>query len=391
MNELSTEQRVTGEWVTQQGSDGPYRAFLPAALPPMPPLLTAEFEDLQAQANQALGGLDHITRFLPDTHFFLYSYIRKEAILSSQIEGTQCSLSDLLLFENSELPGVPISDVAEVSSYVRALQLGMERIRNGLPITLNLIREIHQNLLSGGRGGNRNPGEFRKVQVRIGGTNEANAAFVPPPAQEIVRLMSDLEKFINDVPARTPTLLKAALAHVQFETIHPFHDGNGRMGRLLISLILTKEAVLHEPLLYLSLYFKSNRDRYYELLQRVRTDGDWEQWYAFFLTGVVTVAQSASSTAHRLLTVFEEDRKTIGTQNRIAGSLIRVHDVLKQRVAVSTNDIIERSGVSRPTAIAALEKMIELGMAREITGKKRNAVYVYARYLDILNEGAEPL
>lgn len=392
MTELSTQHpRQTGEWLRLSTGDLPFESFLPFPLPPDPVLDLEKFEDLQARANRALGGLDQISRFLPDKRLFLYSYVRKEALLSSQIEGTQSSLSDLLLFENEEAPGVPVDDVAEVSCYVRALEAGIEKMREGQPITINLLKEIHATLLQGGRGGSRNPGDFRRVQVRIGGTNEANATFVPPPAQHVPELMGDLEKFVNDEPRRTSTLLKAALAHVQFETIHPFLDGNGRLGRLLITLLLVREQAISEPMLYLSLFFKTNREKYYDLLQAVRTKGEWEAWYEFFLTGVYTVAEGAAQTAQRLIELFEADRKKLEQQQRSSGTLIRVHEVLKRKIAISTNDVIAQTGLTRPTAIAAFAKMTELGMVNEVTGKKRNTVFVYPAYLNILSEGAEPL
>ncbi len=385
------KKRITGEYIICTTAEKPFRAFLPYAMPPEPPVQTGDFEDMQANASQALGGLNAITKFLPDKHLFLYSYIRKEALLSSQIEGTQSSISDLLLYENKDVPGVPIDDVQEVSCYVRALEHGIEKIREGFPISLRLIKEMHRELLSSGRGRTKSPGEFRRVQVRIGGTNETNARFVPPPPVELDRLMGELEKFINDVPKRTPTLLKAALAHVQFETIHPFLDGNGRLGRLLISLIFASEKMLEEPLLYLSLYFKTNREQYYDQLQNVRTDGDWEAWYGFFLKGVAEVANGASATAHRLLQMFESDHKLLEARGRDAGSPVRVHDLLKHSVILSASDVVDKIDMSFPTAQKALSVMQNLGIVHEITGQKRYTKYAYTKYLAILNEGAEPL
>ena len=251
-------------------------AFVP---PPLPPTPSVELPRLYRQlenANRALGRLDGVTSILPDTPLFLYMYVRKEALLSSQIEGTQSSLSDLLLFENEEAPGVPIDDVQEVSSYVAAMEHGLERIRAGFPISLRLIRELHDILLSKGRGNSKQPGEFRRTQNWIGGTRPGNALFVPPPPELVMELMSHLESFIHDDKVEIPSLIKAGLVHVQFETIHPFLDGNGRLGRLLITFILCAQGILKEPILYLSLYFKSHRSRYYELLQGVRERGDWE-------------------------------------------------------------------------------------------------------------------
>ncbi len=283
-----------GRMVVVQGGPDGYSAFMPAPLPPQPPLRISETtQTLLDEANQALGRLDGVTLLLPDPGQFLYSYVRKEAVLSSQIEGTQSSLSDLLLFENEAVPGVPLDDVEETANYITAMNHGLRRIESGeLPLSNRLLREVHELLMSGARGGDKAPGEFRRTQNWLGGTRPGNARFVPPPAHEVPDAMSDLEKFLH---GPTPILLKAALAHVQFETIHPFLDGNGRVGRLLITLLLCAEKVLQQPLLYLSLFFKQHRDAYYDHLQRVRTEGAWEEWLDFFLEGVVTVAGSATT------------------------------------------------------------------------------------------------
>ena len=240
------------------------QAFVPAPLPPVPPIqFSSEHYDLLEKANRALGRLDGIAALLPDTAFFIYNYVRKEALLSSQIEGTQSSLSELLLFESDEIPGVPLDDVREVSNYVQAIQYGLKRIReDNFPISSRLLRELHAQLLKSGRGANRAPGEFRTTPVWLGGGRPSRAVFIPPPSEAVPDLMRNLEAFLHDIPERTPTLIKAALAHVQFETIHPFLDGNGRLGRLLITLLLCAEEVLSEPTLYLSLYFKTYRDAY---------------------------------------------------------------------------------------------------------------------------------
>ena len=258
------------------------RAYIPPPLPPRPALdLELLYEKLEA-ANRALGRLDGVTSILPDTPLFLYMYVRKEALLSSQIEGTQSSLSDLLLYESDIAPGVPIDDVLEVSNYVAAMNLGLQRIRERVPNSNRLLREIHGVLLSKGRGSRKDPGEFRRSQNWIGGTRPGNARFVPPPPDKVADCMGDLEKYIHEKSKRLPLLIRAALAHVQFETIHPFLDGNGRLGRLLITLMLQAEGVLREPVLYLSLFLKTHRDTYYDLLQQVRKSGDWEVWLEFF-------------------------------------------------------------------------------------------------------------
>jgi Fic family protein len=335
--------------------------------------------------------LDNITTLLPDPSLFLYFYVRKEALLSSQIEGTQSSFSDLLLYESEEVPGVPLDDVQEVSCYVAALNHGLQLIREGLPPSVRLIRETHQVLLSKGRGSNKLPDQFRSDQNWIGGTRASNALFVPPPHEEIMKCMGDLEKFLNDIPERTPVLLKAALAHVQFETIHPFRDGNGRLGRLLITLLLCAEEALSEHLLYLSLFFKTNRQQYYQLLQQVRMTGDWEAWLTFFLEGVRTTSQQASNTARRILALFEEDRQKIEKIGRAAGSALRVHQFMYRKPMCSIPMAAEALELTRPTIASAMRQFEELQIVREITGKQRDRLYVYRAYLDILNEGTEPL
>jgi Fic family protein len=367
------------------------RAFIPLPLPPDPPLvLDGRFQQLLERAVLALGRLDSLTTLLPDTDLFLYVYVRKEAVLSSQIEGTQSSLSDLLLFELEEMPGVPIEDVVEVSSYVAAMEHGLSRLREGFPLSNRLLREIHGVLLARGRGSEKDPGEFRRSQNWIGGSRPGNAAFVPPPPQVVEDCMSDLERFLHEGDG-VPIVLRAALAHVQFETIHPFLDGNGRVGRLLITLLLCHAGVLREPLLYLSLYLKQNRDEYYQLLDQVRKDGDWEAWLNFFLEGVRQTAESAVSTARRLVALFQDDRGRIQTRGRAAGSALRVHDVLKQRPLVALQEIRRRTGLSFPAVSDAMFLLADLGIARELTGKKRNRVFGYTRYLDILSEGTEAL
>ncbi len=369
-----------------------YKAFIPHPLPPDPPLqLSGEDADLIERANRALGRLDGVTTMLPDTNLFIYLYVRKEALLSSQIEGTQSSFTDLLLYENEEAPGVPIDDVQEVSHYVRAINHGLDRLRGGFPLSLRLLREIHGILLAGTRGSRKAPGEFRRSQNWIGGSRPGNARFVPPPPDEVMPTMGALEKFLHDDPVRTPVLQKAALAHVQFETIHPFLDGNGRLGRLLITLLLCAEDVLAEPVLYLSLYFKTHRDEYYERLQRVRKDGDWEGWVRFFMEGVWQTANQAVDAAREILRLFDEDRRRIGTIGRAAGSALRIHEWLQKQPLTSVPKAAEAPGLSFNTATSALQNLEQLGIVREITGKPRNRLYLYDRYLAILDEGAEPL
>lgn len=380
----------TGKHVVTTVGGESVRAFVPAPLPPSPPLvLEGDLHRSLEVAILALGRLDGVSTLLPDRSLFLYAYVRKEAVLSSQIEGTQSSLSDLLLFELDEARGVPLDDVVEVSNYVAALDLGLARLREGLPLSNRLIREIHGVLLSRGRGSGKEPGEFRRSQNWIGGTRPGNAAFVPPPQTAVPECMSALERFLNADDDGLPVLLRAGLAHVQFESIHPFLDGNGRVGRLLITFLLCHAGVLREPLLYLSLYFKQHRSEYYDLLDRVRRDGDWEAWVEFFLTGVRVTADGAVSTAQRLAEMFRSDRQKVEATGRRAGSGLRVHEALKTRPVLSLPAMRDSTGLSFPAVASAMNLLVELGIARELTGKRRNRLFVYDRYLAILNEGTE--
>ncbi|HVO34614.1 MAG TPA: Fic family protein [Gemmatimonadales bacterium] len=383
-------RRATGRYEITAAGGERVRAFVPAPLPPRPPLaLGGPLQQALERAHLALGRLDALSTLLPDTGLFLYAYVRKEAVLSSLIEGTQSSLSDLLLFELDEVPGVPLDDVVEVSNYVAALDHGLRRLRGGFPLSNRLIREIHGVLLSRGRGSGRAPGEFRRSQNWIGGTHPGNAAFVPPPHSAVPNCMADLERFLHAEDDGVPALLRAALAHVQFETIHPFLDGNGRVGRLLITLLLCHAGVLREPLLYLSLYFKQHRQEYYRLLGDTRTHGDWEAWLAFFCDGVRETAEGAVATSQRLAALFRADRERIVPAGRRAGSMLRVHDALSARPVTSLPDIVRKTGLTAPTAGAAMEALVSLGVAREITGRRRNRVFAYDGYVAILNEGTE--
>jgi Fic family protein len=365
----------------------PCFAFMPNPLPPSP-AVQVDAASLQ-RASVALGKLSGVTSLLPDPHLFIYSYIRKEAVLSSQIEGTQSTLSELLLFENEAAAGVPLDDVQEVSNYVAAMHHGLRRLREGFPLSLRLIREIHAELLAKGRGAEKQPGEFRTSQNWIGGSRPGNALFVPPPPDQLLECLGPLEKFLHD--ETTPSLVRAALAHVQFETIHPFLDGNGRIGRLLITLLLCNEGVLSEPMLYLSLYLKKNRATYYDLLQRVRLTGDWEAWLGFFLDGVAETALQAADTVARLLALFQNDRQRIYALGRAAGSAARVHEFLQKQPLASSARLVKELEVSKPTANAALGVLEKLGVVREVTGGKINRVYAYHEHLRILGEGTEPL
>ena len=367
-----------------------FKAFVPNALPPVPALdLTGEHFDRLERANRALGKLDGLSRFLPDVSLFVYWFVRKEAVLSSQIEGTQSSLSDLLLYEQKEMPGVPLEDVEEVSRYVAAVNHGVKRLREGFPLSLRLLREVHEVLLETGRGSTKQPGEFRRSQNWIGGTRPGNARFVPPPVEHLSNCLSDLEKFLHDQPEKTPTLIKAALSHVQFETIHPFLDGNGRVGRLLITLLLCAENAVSEPTLYLSLYFKRHREIYYELLQKVRTAGAWEEWLLFFLEGVEMAAEEAVRTATQILEIFAEDRIKIESLGRAAGNALRVHTLLQRKPVTSVPAAADDLNLSAPTVRSAIDNLQNIGLVSEATGKKRDRLFVYSRYLDILQEDTD--
>lgn len=367
------------------------RALVPPPLPPQPGLDLARLTPALDVANRAIGSLDGVASVLPGTPLFLYMYVRKEALLSSQIEGTQSSLSDLLLFEAAGAPGAPLDDVIEVSNYVAAMNEGLERLRSGFPVSTRLMREIHARLLADGRGSSQQPGEFRRSQNWLGGTRPGNATFVPPPPDQVPDLMSDLERFIHADTPQLPPLLKAGLVHVQFETIHPFLDGNGRLGRLLITLLLCEARVLRDPTLYLSLFFKAHRSLYYERLQAVRERGAWEEWLEFFLEGVTRTSEQAAATARELLALFEHDRARIEALGRAAASALRVHQRLQENPIMAIPETARHLGVSVPTVTKAIEHLERLGIMREITGKRRGRRYAYSDYLAILNRGTEPL
>jgi Fic family protein len=368
--------------------DETYAVFHPKPLPPSPPLVTEPLQDLADRANQALGRLDGVTLLLPNPDQFLHSYIRKEAVLSAQIEGTQSSLSELLIFEHEDAPGAPRPEVAEPLNYVRALYHGLERLDGGFPLSNRLLREVHAILLDGTRGQNQDPGHFRRTQNWIGGSRPGNARYVPPPPQLVPEAMSDLERFLHGKPTPTPVLIRAALAHAQFETIHPFLDGNGRLGRLLVTLLLSgQERVLSKSLLYLSLYLKRNRDTYYERLQRVRTDGEWEEWVRFFLDGVIDVATSATETTRRLLALVEADRRSIQELGRAAASAARLHDLVTREVVFRIPQAAVRLDSTEVTVGNAARNLERLGIVAETTGRSRNKRFVYREYLRIVEEG----
>ncbi|TKB07797.1 Fic family protein [Desulforhopalus sp. IMCC35007] len=384
------KRELQGRYVTISTVGEKAQAFVPAPLPPRPPIdWTPELRSKFDQALLALGRLDSVSTLLPDTSLFLYMYVRKEAVLSSMIEGTQSSLSDLLLFELDQEPGVPLDDVREVSNYVAALDHGLRLLEEGLPLSLRLFREIHGVLLTKGRGSNQTPGEFRRSQNWIGGTRPGNAAFVPPPAEEVLECMSKLELFLHDQPEPTQVLLKAALAHVQFETIHPFLDGNGRLGRLLIALLLCEQKVLREPMLYLSLYFKTHRQYYYELLNNVRMTGDWEAWLDFFAEAVIVTATQAVETAQQLLDLSNQDRDKISGLGRAAASTLQVHRALMEHPIATSGSLVEKTGITPATVNKALGHLEQLGIVKELTAQKRNRLFSYAGYIEIMSRGTE--
>ncbi|HNT27002.1 MAG TPA: Fic family protein, partial [bacterium] len=346
-------QNIHGEMV---------KAFVPIPLPPVPPVdLSGNRQRALERALVALGRLDSISTLLPDPLLFLYAYVRREALLSAQIEGTQSSLSDLLLFELEETPGVPVDDVREVSNYVAALDHGVARLKADFPLSNRLVREMHALLLHKGRGSEKTPGEFRHSQNWIGGTRPGNAHFVPSPAASIEDCMAAWERFLHD--GTQPALIKAALAHVQFETIHPFLDGNGRLGRLFIALILHHEHLLSQPLLYLSLYFKRQRSEYYRLLDVVRLEGDWEAWIDFFLEGVAQTAGEAVSTAQRLFALHREDTERLQSMKG-SSSALKVYTTMKERPMTTLSEASKRSGLSFPAVAKGMNALMRAGIVR---------------------------
>ena len=380
-------QRI-GTYRSQKAGGEVYKAYIPAPLPPRPPLDLDRLYPFLEKATLALGSLNAMCQSIPNTALFIYMYVRKEALLSSQIEGTQSSFSDLMLFEHQQKTEVSLDDVEEVSHYVEALNYGLKRLKEGFPLSLRLLREIHGVLLSGGRGSGKRPGEFRVSQNWIGGTRPGNALFVPPPPDQLDQCLADFERFLHD--DRLPVLIKVGLLHIQFETIHPFLDGNGRLGRLLISLMMCHNGMLDQPILYLSLYLKENRSVYYSLLQEVRLEGTWETWLEFFLEGVHKSAEQGIKAISLINEGFERDGAKIKTLGRLRFACEKALDFMKKLPQVSTGILSKEISVTPPTARRALETMAELGILEEISGKKRDKVYVYRSYLALLEEGAQP-
>jgi Fic family protein len=367
-----------------------FNSYIPSNLPPEPPIDLSEIYALLDKANTALGRLDGISLVLPDPSLFLYMYVRKEAVLSSQIEGTQSSLSDLLLFENNgQSSNNLFDDVTEVSSYVAAMNYSIERLEK-LPLSLRLIKEAHAKLMNNSRGNNKNPGEFRTSQNWIGGSRPGNALFVPPPAEKLMDCLDNFEKFLHDEKVKMPILIRAAIAHVQFETIHPFLDGNGRIGRLLITLMLCNDGILKQPSLYLSLYFKAHRQEYYNQLQNIRETGDFESWIKFFLTGVEKTSNGAVTTAKNIINLFNQDSNLIETSDKCTPAILAIYKYLQRIPITNTGKIKEECKISLPTIIRNMENLEYLGIVEEVTKKERHKIFVYKKYLEILNDG-EPI
>lgn len=375
-----------GTYISSSTAGEKYKAFVPPALPPEPPLDSQRYGALLEKAGLALGRLNGLVDAIPETKLFLYFNIRKEAVLSSQIEGTQSSLSDLLMFESDEVPGVPVHDVTEVSNYVLALEYAFKRMKEGFPLSLRLMNEMHALLLSRGRGSGKNPGEFRRSQNWIGGTRPGNARFVPPPPEKLMECLAEFEKFLYLDPAPYPPLVKAALAHVQFETIHPYLDGNGRLGRLLVSILLCLDGVLKEPVLYLSLYFKNHRQTYYDKLGAVRESGDWEGWVEFFLEGVIDAAEQAVATITRVRDLLAADKRQIDMVGRKGITMMKVHAYLQKKPITSALEVAKELDITPPTARVALQNLERYKIVAEITGRERGRLYVYKRYINALEE-----
>lgn len=389
--EQGMKRQRTGHFDTAVYGEESVRAFVPSPLPPEPPIDLADIAQLLERATAALGSLDAVTTHLPDPDLFIYSYVRREAQLSSEIEGTQSSLSDLLEFELTGAPGALTDDVTEVSNYVAALNHGLRRMRDDdFPLSNRLIRELHERLLRSGRGSEKLPGEFRRSQNWIGGRRPATAAYVPPPHLEVQNCMAELERFIHSRDDGLPALVRAGLAHVQFETIHPFLDGNGRVGRMLIPFILHQAGLLSEPILYLSLYFKQYRSTYYDLLNQIRDDGDWEKWLAFFLDGVAATAQHGVQTAHGLRSLFERDRKRIQETGRRASSALRVHAAFMNRPLLSIAALGEGTRLSQSAVASSVQMLEEMNVVVEATGRRRGRLFVYQEYLHTLNQDLPP-
>lgn len=380
-----TTSNRAGEYVRQPTG---YRAFIPAPLPPRPPVkLDSTLTALLSNADRALGRLDGVASVLPNPDLFVAMYVNHEAVLSSQIEGTQSTLQDLLQFEAGAASERQPPDVEEVVNYVSAMNYGIQRLKDGFPLSLRLIREIHERLLHNVRGSSRTPGEFRTTQNWIGPRDctLAEADFVPPPPQEMLGALNDFEAFLHT--RDLPVLLHCGLAHAQFETIHPFLDGNGRVGRLLITFLLCERQILLKPLLYLSYYLKGHRAHYYDRLTAVRTEGDWEGWLRFFFTGVHDVSRAATQTARDILSLRERHRET-AQEHGCGSNVFILLDKLFERPIVSVRMVEDMLSCTYATANATVQQFVDLGILGETTGMKRNRRFVYGEYLRLFDQQA---
>ncbi len=388
--------RETGRYERSTVAGEAVDAFVPFALPPIPPLLVDDGMRRQLfAAEQALARLEVAGDMVPSLDWFIYALVRKEAVLSSQIEGTQATLVDLLTYEarvdvGGDTLRPPTADVEEVTNYLVALEFARAQIgdHNGLPLSIRLLNETHRRLMSGARGADKQPGEVRRSQNWIGGSRPATAAFVPPPPHLVPDLLAEFERYLHADDTVHP-LVRVALLHVQFETIHPYLDGNGRIGRLLITLLLEHWHLLSAPLLYLSLWFKRDRREYYRRLSAVRTDGDWEGWVSYFLEGVATIADEAVGAARQLFSLVNQDRTRVMAIDGISVSTLRLFEQLPRRPIVSVASVMSRLRVAKPTAGKVIDQLVGVGVLRETTGRQRDRKYVYDRYLLVLLEGTE--
>ena len=382
------QRGMQGEMLRQGRAEAAFSAFSPRPLPPDPELrFDGHLKRVLSKADQTLGRLDGLSSILPHPDLLIHFYIRKEAVLSSQIEGTQSTLSDLLLFEFEATDGT--DDVQEVSNYVAAMRHGLMRLKENFPLSGRLLREMHAILLRIGRGSDRTPGEFRASQNWIGGSRPGDALYVPPPVAEMQAALKQFDSFMNDGAAEFPVLIQCALLHLQFETIHPFLDGNGRLGRLLMTLLLIERGVLTQPLLYLSLYLKQHKERYYELLQAVRMQGDWEEWIVFFLEGVTATSERAVHLAKQILELFRRDEARLQALGGRRGTALPVMSMMQSFPYVSASRVAEHTGLAFNTAASVLASFEKMGLLVELTGRERGRIYGYREYLRLLDEGTE--
>lgn len=385
--------RITGTYERKTVGEESVAAFVPRPLPPTePPLVIGgHAQELLRSAEHALSRLELAGEMVPSIEWFIYAFVRKEAVLSSQIEGTQATLVDLLNYEAGATPE-PQSEpeVQEVCNYLDGLAYARKQLhrKDGLPLSMRLLNETHRRLMRGVRGAEKEPGEIRRSQNWIGGTRPGNAAYVPPPPAEVPRLLGELEKYIHAKDS-LPALVRAGLIHVQFETIHPYLDGNGRLGRLLVTLALEEWKLLSQPLLYLSLYFKRRRNEYYQLLNRVRTEGDWEAWTTFFLEGVGTIAEEAVQGARELFALVSRDRTRVLAAGRASVVASRLFEELPRHPIVTTTGVVKLLETTKPTAAKAIALLEEVGILSETTGRKRDRTFSYGKYLDHLRVGTE--